>query len=613
MSVIGTAGHVDHGKSELVKALTGIDPDRLVEEKVRGMTIDLGFAWLKLPSGREVSIVDVPGHERLVRNMLAGAGGIDLALLVVAADEGVMPQTREHLAILDMLQVKGGVLVVTKKDLVDQDWLALVAAEVQELVVDTALSQAPLVAVSSLTGEGLPELLATIDQLLEVTPQRRDLGRPRLPIDRVFTVAGFGTVVTGTLIDGQLRLGQEVEVLPAGFRARIRGLQTHKQKIEVATPGSRVAVNLALLTKDEPGRGDVVTTPGWLRPTIALDARLRAVSYLPRPLAHNRRLTFHLGSGEVTGKLRLLDRDRLDPGAEGWVQLHLDRPVAAVKGDLFILRSAWGTVAGGAVVETHARRHRRYHAATLERLVALERGSPADVFVGALEAGQPAELQAVASRLGMSVAQATELVSQLVTERRLVASGSLLFSAAGWSALVDRALREVQAHHERYPLRLGVAREELRSRLRLPAQAFADAVDRMVGDGVLEEKQARLCLPGRRPQPSPAQRAAADSFLAALARSPYSPPIDTMPEAELFNMLVEDDRVVKVSQDVAFSTEAYNEMVNRIVQHIKDKGEITVAQVRDMFGTSRKYALALMEHLDSQRVTRRVGDVRLLR
>src|SRR3990172_3190399 len=317
MYVIGTAGHVDHGKSALVHALTGIDPDRLQEEKERGMTIDLGFAWLKLPGGEQVSIVDVPGHERFIKNMLAGAGGIDLALLVVAADEGGMPQTREHLAILDLLGVSSGVLVVTKKDLVEDDLLELVADDVREAVEGTTLAGSPLVACSALSGDGLDELRRVLDERLEATPPKRDIGRPRLPVDRSFTMAGFGTVVTGTLIDGPFEVGQEVEIVPGGQRARIRGLQHHREQVQRALPGRRTAVNLSGVAKDGGGRGQVLALPGSMAPTTALDVRLRALASLRRPLRHNAELTLHVGSAETPARLLLLDPDEPAPRDHG--------------------------------------------------------------------------------------------------------------------------------------------------------------------------------------------------------------------------------------------------------------------------------------------------------
>src|SRR5688572_11874550 len=288
MRVIGTAGHVDHGKSTLVKALTGIDPDRLKEEQQRAMTIDLGFAWLTLPSGEPVGVVDVPGHQDVIKNMLAGVGGIDAALLIIAADEGVMPQTREHLAILDLLEVPRGIIVITKIDMIeDEDWLELIQADIAETVSSTVLSQAPMVLVSALRGQGLKTLLETLDHLLAEAPPRANRGRPRLPVDRVFSMSGFGTVVTGTLLDGQFEVGQEVEILPQRLKSRIRGLQSHKKAVQMAQPGSRTAVNLVGVSTDELARGNVVTTPGWLEPSQLVDVHLRLLPDAPRPLRHN--------------------------------------------------------------------------------------------------------------------------------------------------------------------------------------------------------------------------------------------------------------------------------------------------------------------------------------
>ena len=354
MYVIGTAGHVDHGKSTIVQALTGIDPDRLQEEKERGLTIDLGFAWLRLPGGNEVSIVDVPGHERFVNNMLAGVGGIDLALLVVAADESVMPQTREHLAILDLLNIRRGLVALTKKDLVDDDWLALVTADVEEVLKGTTLEGVQVVPVSGKTGEGLPELVSAIEALLQETETRQDLGRPRLPIDRSFTMSGFGTIVTGTLIDGGLNVGQQVALVPAGRTSRVRGLQTHRQKLEQASPGRRVAANLTGIAHEDISRGDVLTTSGWLKPTTAVDVHLKVIADAPRPIRHNMFATVHTGSSETVARVRLLEKQVAEPGESTWAQLKLDRPVAVVKGDYFVVRSNQTTLGGGNVVDPHA-------------------------------------------------------------------------------------------------------------------------------------------------------------------------------------------------------------------------------------------------------------------
>ncbi len=337
MFVIGTAGHVDHGKSTLVKALTGIDPDRLAEEKKREMTIDLGFAWLTL-DGEEVGIVDVPGHRDFIENMLAGVGGIDLALFVISAEEGVMPQTREHLAILDLLDVGGGLVVLTKTDLVDDpEWLELVTLEVAEALNGTVLADAPILPVSAFTGDGLEALKAALSAELASATPRPDNGRARLPIDRIFSLSGFGTVVTGTLIDGRFRLGDTVEIQPTGLKGRIRGLQTHKTKLDVARPGSRVAINLSGIDREEVARGHVVAAPDTLGHTILLDAAYRHLPDADAPLKHNTEVKLFVGSAEIVARTRVIGQPQIDPGETGWLQLALSEPLAVARGDRFIL------------------------------------------------------------------------------------------------------------------------------------------------------------------------------------------------------------------------------------------------------------------------------------
>ena len=619
MYTIGTAGHVDHGKSSLIKALTGIDPDRLPEEKAREMTIDLGFAWLRLPSGVEVSIVDVPGHERFVHNMLAGVGGIDLALLVVAADEGVMPQTREHLAILDLLEVSRGVVALTKKDLVDDEWLELAQLEVEEALKGTSLEGAPMVACSSVTGEGLDELLHVLDGELARTPPRRDMGRPRLPIDRAFSLPGFGTVVTGTLVDGSLTVGQEVEIVPGGLRSRVRGLQSHGRPLEKAPPGRRTAVNLPGIAVDELERGMVLTTPGWLRPTTAVDVRLRVVPYLKRPLRHNLEVTFHTGAAEVSGRLLLLDADEVPPGGSAWAQVRLARPVACLPGDHFVVRDPNGTLGGGRIVEVHARRHRRHHAPTLERLARLESGTPKERLLVALAAG-PASLREVALAAGLPLEQAREELAGLLAEGRvqvlgqgLLSDDAAVASREALEGMLARAREALTAYHRQWPLRRGMPREELRSRLGLPQRTFEAVLAYWAGTGALRDEAGTVALPEHRPTPSPEQRRRAEEFLAALRASPFHPPPTSSVDPELLSYLEGEGQVVRVSSEVVFAAEAYREMVRMVVETIRRQGSVTLAQVRDMLGTSRKYAQALLEHLDAQGVTVRRGDERVLR
>jgi selenocysteine-specific elongation factor len=615
MFVIGTAGHIDHGKSVLIQALTGIDPDRLPEEKERGMTIDLGFAWMKLPSGQEVGIVDVPGHERFVRNMLAGVGGIDLALLIVAADEGIMPQTREHLAILDLLDIRKGIVVITKKDLVDEELLSLVRLEIEELIKSTALAEAPVVAVSAVTGEGLPDLVSTIDQILISAEPKKDIGRPRLMIDRAFTIAGSGTVVTGTLVDGSLSVGQEVEVVPSGLEARLRGLQTHKTRIDVAKPGSRVAANLAGVAISQLERGDVLTSSGWLVPTARIDAKLRMLSDLKHSLRHGAAVSFFTGTAEVMAKVHLLEKEKLDSGDISWAQLTLAKPVALVKGDHFIIRSPMDTLGGGQIVNSHAPRHRRFRPAIIQTLKVRGEGTIEDAIVAILEANQPLELEKLVVQCDLATDEAHGVVDELIRKGKVVAVGqgehSLLFASSGWERLAKKAEAAVENYHRKFPARLGMPKGELSSRVGLPPHS--PALQRLFDDGILVEEGAAVRLASYRVQLSQQQQAKIDVFLRALNQNPYSPPGDITLEPDLLNLLLEQRQVVKVSDGVVFSASAYNEMVDKVITYAKAKGKVTLAEVRDMLGTSRKYAQALLEYMDEKKLTRRVGDERVLR
>jgi selenocysteine-specific elongation factor len=622
MFVIGTAGHVDHGKSALVRALTGIDPDRLQEEKDRGMTIDLGFASLKLPGGTEIGIVDVPGHERFIKNMLAGVGGIDLALLVIAADEGVMPQTREHLAILDLLGVERGVVALTKSDLVEADWLRLVEGDVLELLDGTTLEGSPVIACSAVTRSGLEELVRVIEERLALHAPRPDRGQPRLPIDRVFTIAGFGTVVTGTLMDGSFKVGDEVEVIPAvvgghltALATRIRSLQNHGRSVEEAQPGTRTAANLAGLKPEELSRGQVVTRPGLLQPTIAVDVRLRVVDSLSRALRHNLNVTFHSFTSETPARLRLLEGDEALPGEETWAQVLLREPVAVLRGDRFIIRDANDTLGGGVIVATNARRHRRGSAivASLERQLA---GNPEDLALEVISRSEPLEADALRVP-GLSQEEVATALSRL-GERGLVRilgsdSERQVMSTAGFQRLSQTAVEFALAFQKEHPLRAGIGREELRARLGLAQRPFALVLATIVREEGLVDRGETVSLPGWSPSLNPAQEAAGKAYLAALAVSPANPPGDQHPPPDLLAYLVDSGTVVDVGAGVVFLADAYGTLVDLTVDHLKEKGSAKLAELRDVLGTSRRNAQAFLEHLDSQRITLRRGEERVLR
>jgi selenocysteine-specific elongation factor len=621
MYVIGTAGHVDHGKSTLVKALTNIDPDRFPEEKAREMTIDLGFAWMTLPSDREVSIIDVPGHERFIKNMLAGVGAIDLALLIVAADESVMPQTREHLAILDILQITRGLVVVTKTDLVDEEMVELVKAEVEDTLVGTSFEGCPMVAVSAYTGDGMDELKAIIDRILDGTDERQDLGRPRLPIDRCFTISGFGTVVTGTLIDGTLTVGQEIELAGSGQKARIRGLQSHKTKVDSTDPGVRLAVNLSGLSKDEVERGEILTIPGWLKPTRRLDARLRMVQNAPNPLKHNQGVTFHLFTSEASARVRLLDADRLVAGQEGWVQLLLNDPLPVVKGDFFVIRSAEDTLGGGQIVDPNPRRrYRRFDDDVVERLLTLDQGNGGDIIISVAEQWGPCDMTTLSQRTNLPREEVSERVAQLTEEGELVTMGdfgsdadAVVYSTQGWAILKSKVASALQLYHTQYPLRQGVPAQEVRSRLDLSQPVYQRALVRLVEEQIVVDERQSLRLPDHEISLTPKMEEEASAYLNSLQQDPYSPPSDQKISRELLSVLIDQGKVVRVTDGVVFDAGTYREMTDRIVQHLKDQGNITVAEARTMFDTSRKYILPLLEHMDQQQITRRTGDERVLR
>jgi len=640
MRVIGTAGHVDHGKSALIEALTGTHPDRLREEQERGLTIVLGFAWLTLPNGEDIGIVDVPGHRDFIENMLSGIGAIDAALFVVAADEGVMPQTREHLAILDLLQIQGGVVALTKIDLIDDnEWLELVEAEVRDALSGTVLDSVPLVRVSAQTGEGIPELLSTLESTLTEKPPRPDLGRPRLSVDRAFTVSGFGTVVTGTLTDGSLQVGDEVSVLPQVLQGRVRGLQTHKIKTQSAVPGSRTAVNISGVDLDQIQRGDVVSRPGDYQPTRRMDVHFRLLAEAAQSVKHNTEMKLFLGAAEVMARLRLLGADVLKPGEEGWLQLEFAKPIVAVRGDRYILRrpSPPETVGGGAVVDPHPKgRHKRFDQAVIDRFETLAEGTPAEILLQALLPLGAAPFKDVVSRASLDQSIIDEAFDELNASGQVISLGgdaqaqpnTIIASRGYWAQLGGRAENEVAAYHKNYPLRHGIPREELKSRLGLSAKLFDALMKSLSADGSLEEISLRGELPGVSiipvvKQPGHAveflgeQKKAVDGLLGKFKANPYSPPSikESISEVgeEIYNALVDLGELIPLSSEVVFRWDDYESMVESVRKILEAEGTISVAQVRDRFTTSRRYVLAFLEHLDAIGVSVRVGDVRKLR
>lgn len=625
--IIGTAGHVDHGKSTLITALTGINPDRLKEEQERGMTIDLGFAWLTLPSGQVVGIVDVPGHERFLKNMLAGAGGVDVVLLVIAADEGIMPQTREHLDILRLLDVKAGVVALTKCDLVDQEWLQLVTEEVKQFLQDTPLKEAPILPVSAVTGQGIDELRNALQEAVERVTAREVNAPFRLPIDRVFTLTGAGTVITGTLVSGRIRMGDAVEILPPGIGARVRQIQMHGRKVEEAVAGSRVAINLPGVEKTQIERGMVCVPPGMFRPTQAFDAQLTLLPDVVKGLTQRMRIRVYLGTAEVIGRVSLLDSERLEPGAQGFVQIRLEKPLVCARSDRFVIRtySPMFTVGGGVVLEPHAPRHKRFNHEVIEHLQSLLTGTPAEKVLAIL-AQLPAGMEEaeLVRRVEGEVSDIQTLLRQLEEEQKVLRVGDVWFEQGVWQELLERVKQTLHRYHQQNPLRAGMPREELRSIVTkgLSPRLFEALLVRWQVQGAIALQGTLVRLADFSIRLNERQQRLAERVAQVIREGRATPPpvsliaqrVGAPPDAvkAMIGVLQEMGVLVQVGEDIFFHQEVIEELAELVRRTIREKGSLSVGEFRDLTGSSRKFAVPLLEYFDNIRLTRRVGDVRVL-
>jgi len=628
--VVGTAGHIDHGKTSLVKALTGIDTDRLPEEKARGITIDLGFAFLEEPGGLTIEIVDVPGHERFVKNMLAGVGGIDLAMLVIAADEGVMPQTREHLAICSLLHIKAGLIALTKADMVEPDWLELVREDVAGAVRDTFLAGAPILPVSAKTGQGLDELRAALRTLAQSVPQRGTDQLPRLPIDRVFTVRGFGTVVTGTLTAGALGVDDRVEVFPRKTEAKIRGLQTHGHPVTSARAGQRTAVNLQGLERAAIARGDVVGLPGTLVPSMLVDGTLELLKDAARPLRSRARVRFHVGTSEIMARAILLDRTELAPGETSFARFRLEGQLVARPGDRFVVRSYSPvvTIGGGTLLDVDPPRFKRRGPALVAHLTLLQTGDPEAVLeehvrhVGA--AG--VRLATLAGRVAFGPAQLKGLLDALQAAGRVIAvERDWFIHPESFARLSTLVVDTLTAFHHAGPLKPGMSREELRSRAGgADERVFAFLLSALSADGTVKTERDKARLASHEVRLSPDQQRVVDRLEDDFLRAEAAPPSAEEAlgraglgggdeEHELFQVLVQAGKLVRVKESLFFHARALDTIQTKLVALLRERKEIGPADIKDLLGISRKYAIPLLEFFDQRRVTARVGERRILR
>jgi selenocysteine-specific elongation factor len=626
--VVGTAGHIDHGKTSLVKALTGTDTDRLPEEKARGITIDLGFAFLEEP-GLTIEIVDVPGHERFVKNMLAGVGGIDLAMLVIAADEGVMPQTREHLAICSLLRIKAGLIALTKADLVESDWRELVREDVAAAVRGTFLEGAPIVPVSSKTGQGLDELRAALRSLAASVPQRGTDELPRLPIDRVFTVRGFGTVVTGTLTAGVLAADDRVEVYPKHAEAKIRGLQAHGQPVASARAGQRTAINLQGLERTAIARGDVVGLPGTLVSSTLVDGTFELLPDAPRAVKTRTRGRFHVGTSEIMARALLLDRAELTPGETAFARFRLEAPLVARPGDRFVVRSYSPivTIGGGTLLDVDPPRFKRKGPALVAHLELLQTGSPDAVLeehVRHVGSGG-VRLTTLAGRAPFGPERLRALLGSLQAGGRVISIDRDWFiHPDSFGRLRGLVADELTAFHRANPLKPGMSREELRGRVGgADERVFAFLLSSLAAEGVVKTERDKVWLASHEVRLSPEQQRVMDTLEGEFSRAEAAPPspeealgragVRGDEEHELFQVLVQSGKLVRVKESLFFHAQALESIQTKLVALLRERKDIGPSDIKDLLGISRKYAIPLLEFFDQRRVTARVGERRILR
>jgi selenocysteine-specific elongation factor len=629
--ILGTAGHVDHGKTALVKALTGIDTDRLKEEKERGISIELGFANLFLPGGLEIGIVDVPGHERFVKTMLAGVGGIDLALLVIAADEGIMPQTREHLDICQLLRIKKGLVALTKSDLVEAEWLQMVKGEVEGFLRGTFLGGCPIIPCSAVTGEGLAELTAAIATLASSVEEKPITGIFRLPIDRAFTIKGFGTVVTGTLLSGCIRVGEEVQVYPGSISAKVRRIQVHNHFVEEACAGQRTAINLPNIELNEVSRGDVLSLPGQLQSTSLLDARFLLLQSSPRPLKARSRVRFHAGTSEIFARVLPLESEEIAPGEETFLQMKLESPHASLPGDRFVLRSYSPamTIGGGQILDTHPVRHRSRQAKALEALRLLWEGNAMQRLEGVVRSSvsRPLSLSDLILAAGMDRETLLVHLQALIQEGKVIAlkeREEAYLHAEIYNRIGEQILHQLSLFHQQEALKEGMMQEDLRGRLLPPPEMalFQKVIGRLKEEGKIGAERGRIRLASHRPRLGEEEEKAKSALERTYREAGLQPP--SLPEvlqkmgkdpkrtSDLVHLLMDEGTLIRVKGDLLIHRESYAKAKKMLADRLRKQPTISVPEFKELLGISRKWAIPLLEHFDEIKLTRRVGDDRTL-
>lgn len=629
--IIGTAGHIDHGKTTLIKALTGRETDTLREEKERGISINLGFTFFDLPSGRRAGIIDVPGHEKFIKNMLAGVSGIDIVIMVIAADEGIMPQTREHFEILQLLNIKRGLIALTKSDLVDEEWISMIKEDIKEEFKGTFLENAPIHTVSSKTKVGLDSLIKDVDELTEEVDAKDTQGHFRLPVDRVFSVSGFGTIVTGTVISGMIKEGENIEIYPSKEVSKVRGIQVHDKSVKTAEAGQRCAINIANIKTSAVKRGDVIAAANLMEPSLMIDCKLYYLKSASRPLENRQRVRVYHGTSEIICRVVILDKEELNQGEEAYVQLRLEKPLTAQRNDRFVIRSysPMYTIGGGSIIDPLAKKAKRFDKKYLEELKVKESGKTENIIENNVKklSDQYPKVSDILKALGKNEEQIEEKLQLLVNENKIVrfdtGDKAVYVHKEYINNKVNSMCDLLEGFHKENPLKLGISKEEIKNKVfkGIKQKIYDEVLELFVKNNKISIHGSFVSLAGFTIQYTKEQKNTRDNIIKAFKAAKFSPPkygeLEEKQEDKksfkmIFDSLLDEGIIVKVSEDCLFLKEDYDKVKELIVNFINTNGSLTLAQLRDELNTSRKYAMALIEHFDGIKLTKRVDDKRVL-
>lgn len=630
--VIGTAGHIDHGKTTLIKALTNRETDTLTEEKKRGISINLGFTFFDLPSGRRAGIIDVPGHEKFVKNMLAGISGVDIVLLVIAADEGIMPQTKEHFEILQILNVKKGIIVLTKADLVDEDWLEMIKEDIKEEFKGTFLENAPMHAVSSVTRMGMDDLIENIDELTEETDAKDTEGHFRLPVDRAFSVSGFGTVITGTIISGRASVGQNVEIYPGRVKTKIRGIQVHGKESKFGEAGQRCAINLANVKVSDVGRGDVIADEDRMEPSMMIDCKLYYIKSMNKPLVNRQRVRLYHGTSEILCRVVILDKEEIKPGESAYVQLRLESELTCQRNDRLVIRSysPMVTIGGGSVIEPVAKKAKRFDEKHIEELNVRESGKTENILentINKLSVEYP-KLDAVVKALGRNEEDVEEKIEGLINDKRIIKLNSANTSVYIHIDFLKSRIEEIEKllidYHKKNPLKVGISKEEIKGKVfgkKLKQKTYDEILELLESKGIINVHGKYISLKDFEINLTKDQKRIKEDILKAYREGVYAPPKYSDLESKerdrrgfkmVYELLLDSEELAKCGEDIIFTKENYEKAKELVVEFIKGNGSISASQGRELFNTSRKYAVALLENFDAIKITKRIENERVL-